>query len=156
MNPYSQKGEIEKHRGNNGIGFSTRNTYQFKRYKSDLVEPVKEGIEFPSSYRMKEFSNIASAIAYEAKLFERSLEILAHFYFSNVSKNDKQWMDMLMETLFYIKHSRTHAPLETRISVVEGLFESSNQEQNNLGFLLVPRYKYKSCTKSSDTFLSLD
>ncbi len=88
--------------------------------------------------RVKDYSTMISLIAYEGQYFERSVNVLKSMYYLDSSKEDREeWIKPLIETLFQIKYSRTHATLKNRISVAEKYLTSNDKEEQDLGLLML-------------------
>lgn len=88
--------------------------------------------------RVKDYSIMISLIAYEGQYFERSVNVLKSMYYLDLSKEDREkWIKPMIETLFQMKLSRTHATLENRISVAEKYLSSNEMTEQSIGIFML-------------------
>ena len=84
-----------------------------------------------------EFVRLLWHIAYDPELFDRSVELLCRYALSeDKDENNKSIRDVL-KSLFYLHLSGTHATIETRVKVIEKLIDSEDQDNQELGLLLL-------------------
>jgi len=106
-----------------------------------IERSIKVGVNntnaFTQILHINEFAKIVSAIAYDSSLFERCLNLLIHFHILDFSDKDKRSVEAIIETLFFIQYSRTHAPIDLRIKIVEKLLSSDSEIEENLGYSLL-------------------
>ncbi len=81
-----------------------------------------------------EFIQILRHLAYEAKLFQRSAGLLSRLaLLEETSVNNSNSARSTLKTLSHIVLSGTHAPAQTRASIIEDLINSTIQEEQDLG-----------------------
>ncbi|WP_459480629.1 hypothetical protein [Clostridium saccharoperbutylacetonicum] len=83
------------------------------------------------------FTRILRSLAYDKKLFNRSVELLCRFALSEKPGENYNSIRDLVKSLFYIYLSGTHATIEQRIFVISNLINSNNNENVNLGISLL-------------------
>ena len=79
------------------------------------------------------FVPLVQSLAYEAMLFERSVALLVKFARLPHEGRASRSAANPLESLFHIVLSGTHAPLESRIAVVDGLLRSADSTTQGLG-----------------------
>lgn len=85
----------------------------------------------------RNFVNILSHIAYDPKLFNRSINLLTRFaLLENRNENNNPARDSL-KSLFWITLSGTHASVDTRAGVIKDLLTSENEDRRQLGLDLL-------------------
>ena len=79
------------------------------------------------------FVPLVQSLAYDAGLFERAVALLVKF--ARLSREDRtdRSRPNVFEPFFHIVLSGTHAPLELRLSVVDGLSRSADSTTQDLG-----------------------
>ncbi|MEK0315641.1 hypothetical protein [Cohnella sp. 56] len=82
--------------------------------------------------QLNEISKVLYSIAYEPDLFNRAVNLLCQFALNEDSKARE-----LLQSLFHIKLSGTHATGEQRLGVVVRLFESNQNKLIHLGLFLL-------------------
>ncbi|MEX2460455.1 MAG: hypothetical protein WD469_04025 [Paenibacillaceae bacterium] len=90
-----------------------------------------------SNTHFTEFTRLLRSLAYDPNLFERSVELLCHFALSENPKENNNSIRKLLESLFYIYLSGTHATSEQRLSIIKKLVESNLENQIELGISLL-------------------
>jgi hypothetical protein len=82
----------------------------------------------------RHFVRLLRSVAYDPEHFARAVSLLVKFA-RRQSGDDRTDEDAanVVASLFYIVLSGTHAPLETRLKVVEGLLRSSDAAEQGLG-----------------------
>ena len=83
------------------------------------------------------FTRILRSIAYDKDLFERSVGLLCRFALSESPRENNDSIRDLLETLFYIHLSGTHATPEQRLNVISQLIYSNTDDQIDLGISLL-------------------
>jgi hypothetical protein len=83
--------------------------------------------------RCRHIIRLLRSLAYDAEHFTRAVALLVKF--SCLSGDDRSNDDpaKVVESLFYVVLSGTHAPISMRLKVVEELLHSSNEVQQKLG-----------------------
>ncbi len=84
-----------------------------------------------------EFTRLLRAIAYGEELFERSVELLCRFTLSEKIYENINSISDLLESLFYVFYSGTHATPIQRLNIISNLIESNSEAQNTLGISLL-------------------
>lgn len=85
-----------------------------------------------------EFIRLLRHLAYEAELFQRSARLLSRLaLLEKPDINDGSSARATLTTLCHIVLSGTHAPAQTRASIIEELIDSSIQEEQDLGINLL-------------------
>jgi hypothetical protein len=82
----------------------------------------------------KHFIRLLRSLAYDPEHFARAVALLAKF--ARLSGDDDRSdgeAAKIVESLFYVMLSGTHAPIATRLEVVEGLLRSSDATEQKLG-----------------------
>ena len=86
------------------------------------------------------FVRLLRHLAYEAKLFDRSVGILCRYALSENKDKKTNYSTSainVLKSLFYIYLSGTHAPVESRAKVIKGLVDSEDRDKQELGLLLL-------------------
>ena len=84
-----------------------------------------------------EFVQLLRNLAYDPELFDRSVELLCRYALSvDKDENNNSIRDVL-KSLFYLFLSGTHATIEARVKVIENLIDSEDQDNQELGLLLL-------------------
>ncbi|MBI5032579.1 MAG: hypothetical protein HZB51_18795 [Chloroflexi bacterium] len=85
-----------------------------------------------------EFIRLLRYLAYEAELFQRCAELLSRLaLLEKPDINDGSSARATLTSLFHLILSGTHAPAQTRASIVDELINSSRQEEQDLGIKLL-------------------
>jgi hypothetical protein len=81
----------------------------------------------------RHFIRLLRSLAYDAEHFSRAVALLVKF--ARLSSGDRvnDEPTKIVESLFYVVLSGTHAPIATRLKVIEGLFCSGDTAQEKLG-----------------------
>jgi hypothetical protein len=98
-----------------------------------------EGCQFTSRQNAHyyQFVNILRHLAYDPKLFNRSIELMCRYALSeNPDENNNSTRDAV-KSLFYISLSGTQAPVELRAKVIEDLLDSTDVDKQDLGITLL-------------------
>ena len=82
-------------------------------------------------------SRLLRDLAYDASLFDRSVELLCRYALSESKDENNNSTRDVLKSLFYIYLSGTHAPVEARARIIERLVDSENQDKQELGLLLL-------------------
>ncbi|CAB1062170.1 Glucokinase (EC [Olavius sp. associated proteobacterium Delta 1] len=83
------------------------------------------------------FAKLLRQLAYGPALFDRSVEIICRFALSeDADERDSSARDVL-KSLFYLHLSGTHAPVEAKARIIEGLVDSDNERKQELGITLL-------------------
>jgi hypothetical protein len=81
--------------------------------------------------------SILHLIAYDACMFDRSVGTIIALFLAEDSKDDRRVNRDPIKTLFHLSLSGTHATLQQRCRVVEGLLHSPNEKARLLGLELL-------------------
>lgn len=98
-----------------------------------------------NSYKFEDFAHAIVLVAYNGQYFLRCVRILTQYYGAKSSNKDKEWLESKMRPLFYIRYSKTHAPLQDRLDFIKSLVFSVEKDNNVLGFLML-----ESCLKTRE------
>ncbi|MGY6644832.1 MAG: hypothetical protein ACXIVD_06385 [Salinarimonas sp.] len=96
--------------------------------------------------------SILRSLAYDAVLFERSLEMLARAATQSSDESDRKEASDTFLSLFTIHLSGTHATIEQRIVVVERLLRSREEKEQFLGLASLERILEASFFNATDAF----
>lgn len=83
------------------------------------------------------FTNLLKSLAYDAELFDRSVQLLCHFALSEDLKENKNSIRSTLKSLFQIRLSGTHATVQQRLKVISKLIESDSEKKIQLGLSLL-------------------
>jgi hypothetical protein len=84
-----------------------------------------------------EFARVLRHLAYDPSLFERSVKLLCRFALSESKGENRDSTRDVLNSLFYIHLSGTHAPVEARARIIEELVGSEDLNNQELGILLL-------------------
>jgi len=84
-----------------------------------------------------EFVQLLWHLAYDPDLFDRSVEVICRYALSERTDENYNSTRDILKSLFYIYLSGTHAPVEARAKVIEGLVDSADQDKQELGLTLL-------------------
>ena len=85
-----------------------------------------------------EFIRLLRHIAYEAELFQRSVKLLSQLaLLERPDINNNSSAGRTLSNLFHIVLSGTHAPVQMRAAIINGLIDSSAQAEQDLGVNLL-------------------
>ncbi len=86
-----------------------------------------------------EFGRLLRSLAYDEKLFSRSVNLLCQFALSANLQGNRIPLDPLdpLTSLFHIYLSGTHAPAEQRLRIISELMNASDEQHINLAFKLL-------------------
>ncbi|UJF32624.1 hypothetical protein [Paenibacillus hexagrammi] len=84
-----------------------------------------------------QITRLLRSLAYEKEMFIRSTDLLCHFALSERQNENQNSIRKSLQSLFYIKLSGTHATAVQRLSVIERLLYSKQNEKIELGFSLL-------------------
>ena len=84
-----------------------------------------------------EFVRLLRHLAYDPALFDRSVELLCRYALSEDKNENNYPIRDVLKSLFYIHFSGTHASIEARAKVIEKLLNSIDQQEQELGFLVL-------------------
>ncbi|MCJ9700326.1 hypothetical protein [Bradyrhizobium sp. SHOUNA76] len=87
--------------------------------------------------RCKHFVRLLRSLAYEPRFFERAVAALKRFAALNPESDNESDANRVIESLFYIVLSGTHAPIDMRIKVAEELLSSSDEKERAIGVAAV-------------------
>ena len=98
-----------------------------------VLENALAGADQATLHKCRPFIRLLRSLAYDPEHFERAISLLVKF--ARLPGDDRSDDDAanIVKSLFYIVLSGTHAPLETRLKVVEGLLRSSDTAEQALG-----------------------
>jgi len=83
--------------------------------------------------RCRHFIRLLRSLAYDAEHFSRAVALLVKFARLSVGDRSNDEPTKIVESLFYVVLSGTHAPIATRLKVIEGLLRSGDEAQERLG-----------------------
>lgn len=83
--------------------------------------------------RCKHFVRLLRSLAYEPRFFERAISVLTRFAALNPESENESDANRVVESLFYIVLSGTHAPIDMRIKVAEELLSSGDEKERAIG-----------------------
>lgn len=84
-----------------------------------------------------EITRLLCSLAYDAKLFKRSVDLLIQFSLSESEGENMNSIRNQLKSLFLIKLSGTHATAEQRLNIIRKLVSSDSKNANKLGFVLL-------------------
>lgn len=84
-----------------------------------------------------DFVRILRNLAYDPVLFDRSVRLLCRYALSEKPGEKSRSTRDVLKSLFYILLSGTHASVEARAKIVKELVNSQDQDNQNLGSLLL-------------------
>ena len=98
-----------------------------------------EGNRFASTENIhcNEFVELLRLLAYDSELFDRCVDIMCRFALSGTEEDKYNSTRDVLKSLFYIYLSGTHASVESRAKVIEGLVDSEDQNCQALGLYLL-------------------
>ena len=97
------------------------------------LENALANADDPTLGTCKHFIRLLRSLAYDPEHFPRAVALLVKFArFSGDDRSDGE-AAKIVESLFYVVLSGTHAPIATRLKVVEGLLRSSDAAEQKLG-----------------------
>ncbi len=83
------------------------------------------------------FAQILRQLAYDPKLFDRSVELLCRYVYTEKPNENYQSVRENLKSLFYIVGSGTHASIEVRAKVIKDLLNSREKNAQTLGLSLL-------------------
>lgn len=83
--------------------------------------------------RCRHFIRLLRSLAYDAEHFSRAVALLVKFARLSSGDRSNDEPTKIVESLFYVVLSGTHAPIATRVNVIEGLLSSGDAAQEMLG-----------------------
>jgi len=84
-----------------------------------------------------EFVRLLRHLAYDPELFDRSVNLMCRFALSEKPEENYNSTRGALKPLFYIYLSGTHASVEARAKIIEQLVDSEDQDQQELGLILL-------------------
>jgi hypothetical protein len=81
----------------------------------------------------RNFIRLLRSLAYDAQYFVRAVALIVKFARLSEDNRSNDEAANIVESLFYVVLSGTHAPIEMRLNVVEGLLQSNEVAEQNLG-----------------------
>ena len=148
--------------GKENCNFSTFGMEVFRNIAPVSPEKTLEAIERAANseegnqFTARENSNyygfvqILWHLAYDQKLFDRSVKILCRFALSERIDENHNSIRSVLKSLFYLYLSGTHATVEARAKIIEELLASEDQSKQELGiFLLDAALEKTQCMDSS-------
>ena len=81
----------------------------------------------------RQYLPLLRSLAYEPELFEHSAQLLADIATGSTDEPERKQASETFASLFTIYLSGTHAPIELRLKVIEGLLKSANESARGLG-----------------------
>ena len=85
----------------------------------------------------KEISHLLRALAYDPTHFKRAVTLLCKMTLTERRKEDRDSIRHLINSLFYIKLSGTHATIEQRLVIIKQFINANDDEQQDLGLSLL-------------------
>ena len=90
---------------------------------------------------MNEFSynlaRILSYIAYDEKLFSRAVKIIIKFAEKEEPKNNYNSIRLILSNLFVLVYSGTHATVDNKLEIIDGLLKDENTNKQSIGIGLL-------------------
>jgi hypothetical protein len=83
------------------------------------------------------FVRLLRHLAYDPDLFDRSVEIMCRFALAEEADENRNSTRSVLKSFFYIHLSGTHATIEDRAKVINGLINSDDVGRQELGSLLL-------------------
>jgi hypothetical protein len=83
--------------------------------------------------KCRHFTRLVRSLAYDAENFSRAVALLVQFARLAGDERSNDEPKKIVESLFYVVLSGTHAPIETRLGVIEGLLKSGDKTQQKQG-----------------------
>lgn len=141
----AQDGWIGKENGNfNAFGMEVfRNIAPVSPEKAlEAIERAAngdEGSQFTSreNTHYYEFVRLLRHLAYDPELFDRSVKLMCRYALSEKPEENYNSTRGVLESLFYIYLSGTHASVEARAKIIEELVDSADQDRQELGLFLL-------------------
>jgi len=84
-----------------------------------------------------EFVKLLRKLAYDPGLFERSVKLMCRYALSELPEENRNSSRDVLKSLFYIYLSGTHASAEARAQVIDELVASDNEDNQELGLVLL-------------------
>lgn len=84
----------------------------------------------PERYRL---ASLIAALAYDAELFERAVELLARFVIAEPPGNNHSSASRMFNGLFQLYLSGTHASVQQRLRIIDGLLSSTASRTQEVG-----------------------
>lgn len=97
------------------------------------LERSSENAECFSTYAWQKYVPVLRSIAYDAALFERCAALLARVAVDGVDDRTRKQATDIFTSLFPLYLSGTHATIEQRLQVTEGLLRSADRRKQKLG-----------------------
>lgn len=136
------------------IGRSIENLNQFGLDILSNIAPISPGktlelIEFAASgprgeeftsrnnINFYKFARLLRHLAYDSNFFTRSVNLLCRFALSESKDENSNSIRKVLQSLFYIQLSGTHAPVNTRAEIVIHLLYSNDDSKQELGLELL-------------------
>lgn len=100
------------------------------------VEGGQDFVSRKNTYYIK-FTHLLRSLAYDKELFDRSVNLLCRFALSEKREENNNSIRDVLNSLFYIHLSGTHASAEQRLKVIQKLTTSSNEDEQYIGMSLL-------------------
>ena len=99
----------------------------------------ENGRQFTSSDNVHryEFVELLRKIAYDGKLFSRSVEVICRFVLFEIQEKKRNSVQEILKSLFYLYLSGTHASIEDRVMTIENLVYSKDENNQEIGLILL-------------------
>ncbi|UPJ26487.1 hypothetical protein [Bradyrhizobium sp. CW1] len=97
------------------------------------LESALENADDTTLGKCKPFTRLLRSLAYDAQHFSRAVALLVQFARLPGDGRSNDEPRKIVESLFYVVLSGTHAPITTRLSVIDGLMRSSDDGMQKLG-----------------------
>jgi hypothetical protein len=104
--------------------------------ETELSGPNASGLS-DEQWRRDRIGIVLHSIAYDASLFDRSVAAMIPLALAEPSDDRTHPIEGALEGLFHIFLSGTHATIEQRIGVVDGLLRSNEPRKRSLGLRLL-------------------
>jgi len=85
----------------------------------------------------REITRLLRQLAYDPELFEKSVDLLSRFALSEDKDENRDSIRRLLDSLFYIHLSGTHATPEQRLKVIKELVYAKSRQKQELGLTLL-------------------
>jgi hypothetical protein len=100
---------------------------------------VEGGQDFVSHKNVHyiKFTHLLRSLAYDKELFDRAVNLLCRFALSEKREENNNSIRDVLNSLFYIHLSGTHASAKQRLNVIQKLTTSNNEDEQYIGMSLL-------------------
>jgi len=90
-----------------------------------------------NNQHFNEITRLLRSLAYDKNLFIQSVELLSRFALSEKPNENNNSIRSMLESLFYLYLSGTHATAKQRLSIISNLIDSNDEDKIELGISLL-------------------